>query len=57
MKNLSMKELKLEQEWYSEETFMKAVYVSAINRLNEHDTKRVRQLIQSTEKHLKEQDV
>lgn len=32
-------------EGYSEELFMKAVLVSAICRLTEHDTKRVRQLI------------
>lgn len=32
-------------EGYSEDTFMKAVYVNAVHRLNEHDSKRVRQLI------------
>ena len=32
-------------EGYSEEIFMKAVYVNAVHRLNEHDTKRIRQLI------------
>lgn len=32
-------------EGYSEEIFRKAVYVNALHRLNEHDTKRVRQLI------------
>lgn len=36
-------------EGYTQEVFMKAVYVSAICRLNEHDTKRVRQLIHSIE--------
>lgn len=35
----------LDLEGYSEEIFMKAVYVNAINRLNELDTKRIRQLI------------
>lgn len=34
-------------EGYSEELFMKAVYVSAVHRLNEHDTKRVRQLMKT----------
>ena len=32
---------------YLKETFMKAVYVNAIYRLTEHDTKRVRQLMKS----------
>ena len=32
---------------YPKETFMKAVYVNAIYRLTEHDTKRVRQLIKT----------
>lgn len=32
-------------EKYPEETFMKAVYVSAIHRLTEHDTKRIRQFV------------
>ncbi|NLV36192.1 MAG: phosphotransferase [Clostridiaceae bacterium] len=33
-------------ENYSEEIFMKAIYVNAIYRLTEHDTKRIRRLIQ-----------
>lgn len=37
----------LSLEGYSEEIFMKAVYVNAIYRMNEHDTKRIRQLIQT----------
>lgn len=32
---------------YSEELFMKAVYVNAVNRLLEHDTKRIRKLMDS----------
>lgn len=36
----------LSLEGYSEEIFMKAVYANAIYRLAEHDTKRIRQLIQ-----------
>ncbi|MGN0352052.1 MAG: phosphotransferase [Roseburia sp.] len=36
-------------EGYSEEIFWKAVYVNAVYRLNEHDTKRVRQLMQLIE--------
>ena len=35
-------------ENYSEEMFMKAVYVNAIYRLTEHDTKRIRRLMQET---------
>lgn len=35
----------LRREKYSKELFMRAVYVSAVFRLTEHDTKRVRQLI------------
>lgn len=34
-------------EKYPKEIFMKAVYVSAIHRLTEHDTKRVRQLVKN----------
>lgn len=35
-------------EGYSEEIFRKAVHVSAVHRLNEQDTKRIRQLLQLT---------
>lgn len=35
----------LRREKYTKELFMRAVYVSAVFRLTEHDTKRVRQLI------------
>lgn len=35
----------LAREGYEEELFMKAVYVNALHRLIEHDTKRVRELI------------
>lgn len=46
MKTRYLKDV-LEHEKYSKETFMKAVYVSAIHRLTEHDTKRVRQLVKN----------
>lgn len=44
---MKMKYLKevLRRTNYPKETFMKAVYVSAVYRLTEHDTKRVRQLV------------
>lgn len=44
LKRRYMKQV-LALEGYSEEIFMKAVYVNAVCRLNEHDTKRIRQLI------------
>lgn len=44
MKTKYLKEV-LRREGYPEELFMKAVYVSAVYRLTEHNTKRVRQLI------------
>lgn len=44
MKTKYLKEV-LRREGYSKELFMKAVYVNAVYRLTEHDTKRVRQLM------------
>lgn len=44
MKMRYLKEV-LAHEKYPKDIFMKAVYVSAIHRLTEHDTKRVRQLV------------
>lgn len=44
LKRRYMKQV-LALEGYSEDIFIKAVYVIAVCRLNEHDTKRVRQLI------------
>ncbi len=44
LKRRYMKQV-LALEGYSEDIFMKAVYVTAVCRLNEHNTKRVRQLI------------
>ena len=46
MKTRYLKEV-LARMKYSKETFMKAVYVNAIFRLTEQDTKRVRQLIKT----------
>ena len=44
MKTKYLKEV-LRREQYSKELFMRAVYASAVFRLTEHDTRRVRQLI------------
>ncbi|MGN0395506.1 MAG: hypothetical protein ACI4EF_09090, partial [Coprococcus sp.] len=44
MKTKYLKEV-LRCKSYPKEIFMKAVYASAVYRLTEHDTKRVRQLI------------
>lgn len=45
LKRKYMKQV-LALEGYFEELFIKAVLVNAVSRLNEHDTKRIRQLVQ-----------